>query len=66
MSVKIAVMYVVGFLCVSLGSSTVQLRDSVGSRRACVVKMAAVFEKSHTEEQRSVVRFFVRKRTQFN
>jgi hypothetical protein len=28
-------MNVIGFLCVSLGSSTVQLHDSLGSRRAC-------------------------------
>jgi hypothetical protein len=28
-------MDVIGFLCVSLGSSTVQLNDSLGSRRAC-------------------------------
>jgi hypothetical protein len=28
-------MDVTGFLCVSLGSSTVQLHDSLGSRRAC-------------------------------
>jgi hypothetical protein len=28
-------MDVIGFLCVSLGSSTVQLRDSLGSRRSC-------------------------------
>jgi hypothetical protein len=32
---KTAVMDVIGFLCVSLGSSTVQLHDSLGSRRAC-------------------------------
>jgi hypothetical protein len=32
---KTAVMDVIVFLCVSLGSSTVQLRDSLGSRRAC-------------------------------
>jgi hypothetical protein len=31
---KTAVMDVIGFLCVSLGSSTVQLHDSLGSRRA--------------------------------
>jgi hypothetical protein len=30
---KIAVMDVIGFLCVSLSSSTVQLNDSIGSRR---------------------------------
>jgi hypothetical protein len=28
-------MYLIGFLRVSLGSSTVQLDDSLGSRRAC-------------------------------
>jgi hypothetical protein len=28
-------MDVIGFLCVSLGGSTVQLHDSLGSRRAC-------------------------------
>jgi hypothetical protein len=28
-------MDVIGFLCVSLGSSTVQLDDSLGSRSAC-------------------------------
>jgi hypothetical protein len=32
-------MYVIGFLCVSLGSSTVQLHDSLGSRRACSYSM---------------------------
>jgi hypothetical protein len=44
--------------------STVQLHDSLGSRRACafqrlvsVVKMATVLEEYNTEEQRSVVHF---------
>jgi hypothetical protein len=32
---KTAVMDVIGFIFVSLGSSTVQLHDSLGSRRAC-------------------------------
>jgi hypothetical protein len=32
---KTAVMDVIGFLCVSLGSSTVQNHESLGSRRAC-------------------------------
>jgi hypothetical protein len=32
---KTAVMDVIGFLCVSLGNSTVQLHDSLGSRHAC-------------------------------
>jgi hypothetical protein len=32
---RTAVMDVIGFLCVSLGSSTVQFQDSLGSRRAC-------------------------------
>jgi hypothetical protein len=31
---KTAVMEVIGFLCASLGSSTVQLHDSLGSRHA--------------------------------
>jgi hypothetical protein len=30
-----AVMEVISFLCVSLGSSTVQLHDSLGTRHAC-------------------------------
>jgi hypothetical protein len=29
-----------GFLCVSLGSSTVQLHDTLGSRRSCVFSEA--------------------------
>jgi hypothetical protein len=44
-------MDVIGFLFVSLGSSTIQLHDSLGSRNACgcselvsVVKMATVLE----------------------
>jgi hypothetical protein len=37
---KIAVMDVIGFLCVSLGSSTVQLHDSLGSRRGCACSEA--------------------------
>jgi hypothetical protein len=32
---KTAVMDVIGILCVSLGSSTVQLHDSLRSKRAC-------------------------------
>jgi hypothetical protein len=32
---KTAVMKAIGFVCVSLGSSTVQLHDNPGSRRAC-------------------------------
>jgi hypothetical protein len=57
-------MDVISFLCVSLGSSTVQLHDSIDSRRACyvqrlvsVVKIATVLEEYTFEEQRSVVRF---------
>jgi hypothetical protein len=64
-------MDVIGFICVSLGSSTVQLHDSLGAdahahfqRLVSVVKMATVLEKCTTEEQRSDVRFFVGKRTQ--
>jgi hypothetical protein len=37
---KAAVMDVIGFLCVSLGSSTVQLQDCLGSRRACACSEA--------------------------
>jgi hypothetical protein len=37
---KTAVMDVIGFLCVSVGRSTVQLHDSVGSRRVCAVPEA--------------------------
>jgi hypothetical protein len=38
---KIAVMDVIlGSLCVSLGSSTVQLHDSLGSRRECTCSEA--------------------------
>jgi hypothetical protein len=33
-------MDVIGFLCVSLGSSTVQLHDRVGSRHACAYSEA--------------------------
>jgi hypothetical protein len=32
---KTAVMDIIGFLCVSLGSSTVHLHGTVGSRHAC-------------------------------
>jgi hypothetical protein len=34
------VMDVIGFLCVSVGSSTVQLHDNLGSRRACTCSEA--------------------------
>jgi hypothetical protein len=57
-------MKIIGFLCASLDSSTVQLHDSLGSRHACAcsegvsgVKMATVLRESNTEEQGSVVRF---------
>jgi hypothetical protein len=35
-------MNVIGFLCVSLGSSTVHLHDSIGSRRACTCSEAGI------------------------
>jgi hypothetical protein len=35
-------MDVIRFVCVSLGSSTVQLHDSLGSRRACACSEAGV------------------------
>jgi hypothetical protein len=39
---KTAVTNVTDFLCVSLGSSTVQLRDRMGSRSACACSVAAL------------------------
>jgi hypothetical protein len=39
--VKQRVMDVIVFLCVSLGSSTVQLHDSLGSRRPCACSEAS-------------------------
>jgi hypothetical protein len=56
-------MDVTDYLRVSLGSSTVQLHDSLGSRRACACSeasfdsMTTVLEKCNTEEQLSVVCF---------
>jgi hypothetical protein len=54
-------MGVIGFICVSLGSSTIQLLDSLGSTRACACSKAGFSSQNghvleHTiEEQRSVV-----------
>jgi hypothetical protein len=62
---KTAVMDVIGLLCASLGSSTVLLHDTLGSRRACACSEAGFSshngdnEAYTTEEQRSVVRFFL-------
>jgi hypothetical protein len=54
-------MDVIGFLSVSVGSSTVQLHDSISVAHIqslfSIVKMAAVLEECITEEQRSAVRF---------
>jgi hypothetical protein len=57
-------MDVIGFVCVSLGSSTVQLHDSLGSRRGFTCSEADLSSQNGnsadvctTEEQRSVVRF---------
>jgi hypothetical protein len=50
MELKKAVMGAIGFLFVSLGSSTVELLVSV-------VKMSTVLEESTTEDKGSVVRF---------
>jgi hypothetical protein len=57
-------MDVIGFLCVSLGSSTVQLHEDLGSRSGCARSEAGVSSQNGdrawgctTEEQRSVVRF---------
>jgi hypothetical protein len=38
---KTDVMVVINFLCVSVGSSTVQLHGSLGSRRACTCSEAS-------------------------
>jgi hypothetical protein len=48
------------FLCVSLGSRTVQLHDSLRSRRACACSEAGFSSQNgdSAEEQRSVVRFW--------
>jgi hypothetical protein len=52
------------FLCVSLGSSTVQPHYSLGSkthahihRLVSVIKIVTMLEVYNTEEQRSVLRF---------
>jgi hypothetical protein len=50
---KTAVMDVIGFLCVSLGSSTVQLHDRLSSRRACACSEACF----SSEEEGAIVRF---------
>jgi hypothetical protein len=39
---------VIGFLCVSLGNSTVQLHDSLGTRRACACS-EAVFSSQNVD-----------------
>jgi hypothetical protein len=64
MQVKTAIMEVIGFLCVSLGSSTVQLHDSLGTRRARACSEAGFGSQNGdracgytTEERRSVVLF---------
>jgi hypothetical protein len=61
---KTAVMDVIGFIYVPLGSSTVQLHDSLGSRYACSCseagfssRTATVLEGYTTEEQSSAVFF---------
>jgi hypothetical protein len=57
-------MDLIGFLCISLGSSTVQLHESLGSRRACACSDVGVssqngdvLEECSTKEQRSVLVF---------
>jgi hypothetical protein len=53
-------MGVIGFLCVPLGSSTVQLNVSPGSRRACV-RSEAGFSSQHGDRDRE----FYYRRTAF-
>jgi hypothetical protein len=56
-------MNVRGFLCVSVGSSTVQLHDSLGNRGPCACSVAGfiiqngVLGEHSTEEHRCVVCF---------
>jgi hypothetical protein len=53
-------MDVIGFLCVSLGSSTVQLHDSLDSKHAFIYSEAGFGSENEvytTEKQRSVLRF---------
>jgi hypothetical protein len=59
-------MDVIGFLCVSLGSSTVQRHENLVAdahahvqRLISVVKMRTLLKECATEEQFSVVRFFL-------
>jgi hypothetical protein len=59
---------VLGSLCVSLGSSTVQLHDSLGSRRSYACSEAGFNSQNgnrawgvYYEQQRSVVRFYGQK-----
>jgi hypothetical protein len=61
-------MDVIGCPCVSLGSSTVQLHESLGSRRACACSDAGFSSQNGdrdwvytTEKQRSVLPLFVQK-----
>jgi hypothetical protein len=62
---KTAVIDLIGFLFASLGNSTVQSLEILGSRHAhahvqrlvSVVKMATVLEECTTQEQSSIVRF---------
>jgi hypothetical protein len=58
-------MDIIGFLCVSLDSATVELHDSLGSRRAWACSEAGFISQYDdpawvytTEEQRSVVSFY--------
>jgi hypothetical protein len=67
---QMEVVDVIDFLCLSLGSSTVQLHCSQVRRHAChvqrlvsVVKMVIVLEECITEEQHCVVHFFMGKRS---
>jgi hypothetical protein len=57
---KTAVMDIIGFLNVSLCSSTVQLHDNLGGRHACtssVVKTVSTLQQRITEDQHPVVHF---------
>jgi hypothetical protein len=66
--IKTALMDVIGFLCVSQSSfMAVYVADAHArvQRLVSVVKMAIMLEDCTAEEQRSVMRFSVGKRTQY-
>jgi hypothetical protein len=68
---KTAVMDVIDFLFVSLGSGTVQLRNNLDSRRACATSVAGLSSKNgtvlemYTTESNFLLCVLVGRRTQY-